>query len=153
MRAAEICTRHVVCIATSASIREAALKMRNHHVGSLVVADQPNGERVPVGVITDRDIAVAVVAAGIDPDSLTVEDVMSRDVVTCTESESLFDIIATMLARGVRRLPVLNDKGGLAGMISADDVYGALSTHLHMVSHALSRAQAHEMEVRAEETP
>lgn len=153
MRAAEICTRHVVSITTSASIREAALRMRSHHIGALVVADQPNGERVPVGVITDRDIAIAVVAAGIDPDSLTVADVMSRDVATCTESEDLFDIIATMLARSVRRLPVLNDKGGLAGMVSADDVYGALSTHLHMLSHALSRAQVREMEVRTEELP
>ena len=148
MRAAEICTHNVVYIAAHASIRDAALSMRSHHVGALVVADQPNGERVPIGILTDRDIAVAVVAAGIDPDHLTVEDVMSRDVATCTESEDLFDIVGTMFARGVRRLPVLNDKGGLAGMISADDLYGALCTHLRMLSQALAREQVREMEVR-----
>lgn len=149
MHAAEICTHHVVHIARTASIREAAQSMRNHHVGALVVTDQPNGERVPVSVLTDRDIAVAVVAAGIDPDTVTVEDVMSQDVAVCAESEDLFDIIATMLTRGVRRLPVLNDKGGLAGMVSTDDAYAALSTHLRMLSQTLAREQVREMKVRA----
>ncbi|AND68477.1 hypothetical protein ATSB10_10230 [Dyella thiooxydans] len=149
MHAAEICTRHVVYIDRKASIREAAQSMRGHHVGALVITDQPNGERVPAGIITDRDIAIAVVAAGIQPENLTVEDVMNRNVATCTESEDLFDIITTMLARSVRRLPVVNDKGGLVGMVSADDLYGALSTHLRMLSQALAREQVREMEVRA----
>lgn len=148
MHAAEICTRHVVYIDRRASIREAAQSMRSHHVGALVVTDQPNGERVPAGIITDRDIAIAVVAAGIQPENLTVEDVMNRNVATCAESEDLFDIITTMLARSVRRLPVVNDKGGLVGMVSADDLYGALSTHLRMLSQALAREQVREMEVR-----
>ena len=73
---------------------------------------------------------------------------MSGNLATCTESEDLFDIIATMLARSVRRLPVVNDKGGLVGMISADDLYGALSTHLRMLSQALAREQVREMEAR-----
>ncbi len=149
MHASEICTRHVVFVDRKASVREAAQSMRSHHVGALVITDQPNGERVPVGIITDRDIAISVVAAGIQPENLTVEDVMSRDVATCTESEDLFDIIATMLARSVRRLPVVSGKGGLIGMISADDLYGALSTHLRMLSQALTREQVREMEARA----
>jgi len=148
MRAAEICTRHVVYIDRRASVREAAQSMRANHVGALVITEQPNGERVPAGIITDRDIAISVVAAGIQPENLTVEDVMSGNLATCTESEDLFDIIATMLARSVRRLPVVNDKGGLVGMISADDLYGALSTHLRMLSQALAREQVREMEAR-----
>ncbi|MCP1375263.1 CBS domain-containing protein [Dyella lutea] len=148
MHAAEICTRHVVYIDRKASIREAAQSMRSHHVGALVITDQPNGERVPAGIITDRDIAIAVVAAGIQPENLMVEDVMNRNVATCAESEDLFDIITTMLARSVRRLPVVNDKGGLVGMVSSDDLYGALSTHLRMLSQALAREQVREMEVR-----
>lgn len=148
MHAAEICTRHVVYIDRKASIREAAQSMRSHHVGALVITDQPNGERVPAGIITDRDIAIAVVAAGIQPENLMVEDVMNRNVATCTESEDLFDIITTMLSRSVRRLPVVNDKGGLVGIVSADDLYGALSTHLRMLSQALAREQVREMEVR-----
>lgn len=148
MHAAEICTRHVVYIDRKASIREAAQSMRSHHVGALVITDRPNGERVPAGIITDRDIAIAVVAAGIQPENLMVEDVMNRNVATCTESEDLFDIITTMLSRSVRRLPVVNDKGGLVGIVSADDLYGALSTHLRMLSQALAREQVREMEVR-----
>lgn len=149
MRASEICTQQVIYIDRRASVREAAQSMRGHHVGALVIADQPDGERVPAGIITDRDIAVCVVAAGIQPDNLTVEDVMSRDVATCTESEDLFDIIATMLARSVRRLPVVNDNGGLVGMVSADDLYGALSTHLRMLNQAMTREQVREMKARA----
>lgn len=149
MHAAEICTRHVVFVDRKASIREAAQSMRGHHVGALVVTDRPDGECVPVGILTDRDIAISVVAAGIHPESLTVEDVMSRNPATCAETEDLFDIIATMLARSVRRLPVVNEQGALVGMVSADDLYAALSTHLRMLSQALAREQVREMEVRA----
>lgn len=148
MRIADICTRHVVHIQAGASIREAAQQMRNHHVGTLVVTEQPNGERVPVGILTDRDIAIGVVAAGVDPESLSVDDVMSRDVITCAESEELFDVIQVMRERGVRRLPVLNAAGGVTGMVSADDAYGAISAHLNALSHALARGQVREMRSR-----
>lgn len=148
MRISDICTRNVVYIGATASVREAAEAMRKNHVGSLVVIDQPNGERIPIGVITDRDIVVAVVAPGVDPQALTVGDVMSRPPATCSEDEDVFDAIQTMRDRGVRRLPVLNPKGGLAGMLSTDDIYGALSTHAGELSHALTQEQVREMQAR-----
>ena len=148
MRISDICTRRVVEIRSGASVREAAETMRKRHVGALVVVDQPNGERIPIGIVTDRDIVVAVVAPGVDPQSLTVGDVMSRNPATCAENEDLFDAIETMRKRGVRRLPVLNPKGGLAGIVTIDDIYGALSAHMGELSHALSREQVREMEVR-----
>lgn len=148
MRISDICTRNVVHISAIASVREAAESMRKNHVGALIVIDQPNGERIPIGVITDRDIVVTVVAPGVDPQSLTVGDVMSRPPVTCGEDEEIFDAIHTMRDRGVRRLPVLNAKGGLAGVLSTDDIYGALSTHAGELSHALTREQVREMQSR-----
>lgn len=149
MRIIDICTRHVIHIAPDAPIAAAAESMRRHHVGALVVVDQPNGERVPVGMITDRDIVVAVLASGVDPDAVSVRDVMSSPVTCCGESQELFDAIRLMRERGVRRLPVLNLHGGLAGMVAADDVYGALASHLRELSYALTREQVQEMQTRA----
>jgi CBS domain-containing protein len=148
MRISEICTRNVVHIGATASVREAAQTMRKNHVGALVVIDQPNGERIPIGVITDRDIVVSVVAPGVDPQALTVGDVMSRPPATCGEEQDIFDAIQTMRARGVRRLPVLNAMGGLAGMLSTDDIHGALSMHSGELSHALTHEHVHEMLAR-----
>lgn len=148
MRIADICTPYVIDIKADTSVRAAAEAMRKRHVGALVVTDKPNGERIPVGILTDRDIVLAVVAANVDADSLTVGDLMNQQVATCTEDEELFSAITTMRHRGVRRLPVLNAKGGLVGIVSADDIYAALGTHLRELSHALTREQVHEMELR-----
>jgi len=148
MRIDDICTRRVVNTDANISVHQAAEMMRKHHVGSLVVTEQPNGERIPIGFITDRDIVLAVVAVGISTDALMVSDIMSRNVATCTENEDIFDAIETMRARGVRRLPVLNSVGGLTGMVAADDIYGALGTHMRELSEALTREQAHEMKAR-----
>jgi CBS domain-containing protein len=84
----------------------------------------------------------------VDPQAVTVGDVMSRNPATCGEDEELFDAIQTMRERGVRRLPVLNAKGGLVGMLAADDVNGALSSHMVELSHALTREQVKEMQSR-----
>lgn len=148
MRISDLCTRNVVHIDAKWSLRDAAELMRKRHVGSLVVIDKPDGERIPVGIVTDRDIVLTVIAPGIDPDGLTVGDVMTRQLACCSESDELFDAIATMRQHGVRRLPVLNDKGGVVGMVSADDIYGALAAHLEQLSQALTREQVREMEMR-----
>lgn len=148
MNISDICTRSVVHIDADQSVHAAAELMRKRHVGSLVVIEKPDGEHVPVGIITDRDIVLAVIAPGIDAGVLTVGDVMSRRLASCSEGDDLFDAIATMRRHGVRRLPVLNGKGGLAGVVSADDIYGALGMHLQELSQALTREQVREMELR-----
>lgn len=148
MRISDICTRNVVHISAAASVREAATTMRSRHVGALVVVDQPNGERIPIGILTDRDIVLSVVAAGVDAERLSVGDAMSQPVATCSEHDDVFGAIETMRRYGVRRLPLLNAAGGLSGMLAADDIVGALGDYLHGLGHALSREQAHEMEAR-----
>lgn len=148
MRIGEICTRNVVRIGPGQSLHAAAELMRKRHVGSVVVVDEPDGERAPVGIITDRDIVLAVIAPGVDPAVLTVGDVMTRELATCAESDDVFNAIEAMRRRGVRRLPVLDDKGVLAGMVSADDIYGALGVHLQELAQALTREQVREMERR-----
>ncbi len=148
MHIADICTRSVAHIDADQSVQAAAELMRKRHVGSLVVIDMPDGERLPVGIVTDRDIVLSVVAPGVDAASLTVGDVMTRSLVTCAENDDLFDAIAAMRRRGVRRLPVLDGHGALAGMVTIDDIYGAIGTYLQELSQALTRDQVREMETR-----
>jgi CBS domain-containing protein len=148
MRIADICTHSVIHVDPDLSVRDAAKLMRKKHVGTLMVVEQPDGERIPVGIVTDRDIVVAVIASEVDPDTLTVGDIMTRQLATCAASQELFDAVQTMRSRGVRRLPVLNRHGGLCGMLSADDIIAAMGTHLGELAHALSHGQVREMEVR-----
>ncbi|MCC8364653.1 CBS domain-containing protein [Lysobacter sp. A6] len=148
MRIAEICSRDVACIGTTASIRVAALDMRRHHVGCLVAIDCRDAERIPRGIITDRDIAIEVTAMGIDPESVTVADVMARSPATCGENDKLFDAIDTMRVRGVRRLPVVGVRGQLVGIISAGDINEALGMCVRELWQAGSRSRARESEGR-----
>ncbi|UGB39584.1 CBS domain-containing protein [Frateuria soli] len=148
MQVRDICTHEAVSISPAASVVEAARLMRTRHVGVLVVVEQPNGERIPVGVLTDRDIVLEVVAPEAPCARLRVGDVMTREPVTCAEEEQLLDAVARMRICGVRRLPVTNPKGGLCGLLSLDDIYGALAVYMQEMSRALTRGQSREMEVR-----
>jgi CBS domain-containing protein len=112
MHVYDICTHQVISVSPAASVTEAARLMRKRHVGMLVAVEQPDGERIPVGVLTDRDIVVEVVAPEVPFAQLRVDKVMTREPVTCSHDEQLLDAVARMRTHGVRRLPVLNDKGG-----------------------------------------
>src|SRR5512139_2208636 len=117
MTAGELCSRTVVFAERDMGLVEAARLMRDHHVGALVVVDQANGKRVPVGVLTDRDIAVAVVAKEVDARTLRVGEVMSGEPITVREQDSVLDALRVMRARGVRRVPVTDAQGALVGIL------------------------------------
>lgn len=148
MRIDDICTGDVVDISPESSVREAAHRMRAAHVGSLVVVNRNARGRIPIGMLTDRDIVVSVVSPGIDPDVLTVGDVMTHPVVSCTVDEDLFAALERMRQAGVRRLPVLDALGDLSGLLSADDVVSALGWHLRELSRAMTTEQVREMAQR-----
>lgn len=145
MRVADICTRSIVHVLPEISVRKAAEVMRHRHVGALVVVERPDGESTPIGVLTDRDIVLEVVAMGVDPDAVTAADVMTRTPATCAEDEELFDAIQAMRRHGVRRLPVVDSRGFLVGMLAADDVIAVLGEHLGNLSHGLVHEQALEI--------
>ena len=149
MRISDICSRDIACIDAQASIRLAALEMRRHHTGSVVVLNQRDPQRIPRGILTDRDVVMEVVAPGIDADSVTVADVMAADPATCTEDDKLFDAIETMRLHGVRRLPVVGVRGELVGLVSADDILSALGTCLRELWQAGARGIAREIESRS----
>jgi predicted transcriptional regulator len=122
MAIGEICSREVVFIARSESCAQAARLMRENHVGSLVVVAKMGAPAMPIGMITDRDLAVGVMALGLDPEKTLVEAVMRPRIALVRENEGLGRAVALMRAEGVRRLPVVDADGNLVGILAADDL-------------------------------
>jgi CBS domain-containing protein len=139
MRIGEICTREVVHCAPDASVPELAQLMRNHHVGDLIVAEARSGRLEPLGIVTDRDLVVKVLAEGVAAQTLTAADLMTRKLVTGAEAESVHEAIERMRAEGVRRLPVVAADGVLVGVLSADDVTEFLAEELTELAHIAPR--------------
>lgn len=144
----EICTRSVTIAFRTTSVDGAARLMRDNHVGCLVVVDEVEGRRIVVGVLTDRDIVTAVVAPGIDPATLTVDDVMTTDLVTAREEDSLIDLMRSMRRKGVRRIPVVGGQDELIGVVALDDVLNVLSEELGLLVDAIDSEGKRERKMR-----
>ncbi len=127
MTVGRLCRRSPFTAYESESLTVAAQRMREAHVGFLVVI-RPQHLRV-VGVITDRDIVTAVVAQGASPSDFTVGDVMTREPLLIEESQSPVSALGLMREAGVRRVPVVAD-GQLVGVLSVDDLLGSLAQQL-----------------------
>jgi CBS domain-containing protein len=148
MTMGQVCNREVVFIHAQASIPEAARLMREHHVGDLVVIKEKSGKRVPVGIVTDRDIVLEVIAEGVGMNDVNVGDIMSDNLVTARESDGLLDTIKVMRAKGIRRLPVVNDDNELAGILSVDDLIDLFSEQIVDLARLIAREQGREKAVR-----
>jgi len=144
MRIGEICTVQTVYCTRDETVQGAALLMRKHHVGDLVVIDPIDGQRIPIGIITDRDIVVSVIALGLDPASLLVGDIMSDDLLTTSEDDDVYETIERMRFRGIRRVPVVDSGGGLTGIVSADDLLEFLAQEMGELSRIASHQQNQE---------
>jgi CBS domain-containing protein len=118
MRVSAMMTRSVCCIDPEATLEEAARDMRDRDIGSVPVARDGK----PIGMLTDRDIAIRAVAEGRDPRSTQVREVMTGNVVCCREDESIEDAAELMENRQVRRLLVIDRGGRLCGIVSLGDL-------------------------------
>jgi CBS domain-containing protein len=118
MKTQDIMTSHVETISPTESTKDAAVKMRDLHIGALLVVDA--GELV--GMITDRDICCKVIATGRDAVMTQVREVMIKDVTTCFDDQDITDAAQIMADRHVRRLPVVHHDKSLAGLLSLDDL-------------------------------
>ncbi len=130
----EVCTKPPVTLPAGAPISEAARLMQERNVGTIVVV---GGGRA-VGILTDRDIALAVAAEGRRP-STHVGDVMHPNPAVIREDQGIFDAVKMLADRGVRRLPVVDGNGHLTGVIALDDVLMLLGNELGQVASALAR--------------
>jgi len=148
MNAGDICNREVVVAYRNTSLAEAAKLMRENHVGSLVVVVDRLSERVPIGMLTDRDLTVAVIAKELDPRKLNVGEVISSELFTVREKDSVTDVLRLTRERGVRRVPVLTHSGALAGLVTVDDVLDIVAEQLGDIVHAVARERVRETRVR-----
>lgn len=148
MRTGQYCRRAVISIGTRADIAEAARRMRDSHVGFLVALNEGDERRRPVGVLTDRDIVLQVTARDVDPHSVTVGDVMSRDPLVAGENDELGDLVHAMRQAGYRRAPVVDSSGSLVGIIAIDDVIDLIAGLLCDLAGSIANQQRQERRVR-----
>ncbi|HTX05358.1 MAG TPA: CBS domain-containing protein [Steroidobacteraceae bacterium] len=150
MNVGSICNRRVVTASPQLDIQAAAELMRQEHIGFLVVVPQePRGPQPPLGVLTDRDIIVSVVAKRADPASLKVGDVMSMQPVVVGESDAIDLALKTMRRAGVRRLPVVNSRGEIVGVLSLDDLLEFVAREMESLSGAVRNERQIEGVTRA----
>ncbi len=125
-----ICNRDTVIARRDDAISTVARLMRVHHVGSVVVVeDAPEGIK-PVGIVTDRDLVVEILAAEVDAQTVTAGDVMTHELVSAREHDGIWVTLKRMRNQGIRRLPVVDDRGVLIGLVSADDLLDLLAGEL-----------------------
>jgi len=135
--------RDAISIEPTKGIVEAARLMREKHIGFLVVAQPaaPPVERRVVGVLTDRDLVIAIIAREADPRALTVGDVMTRNPLLVSETCPLDAALGLMREAGVQRVPVVNKEGGLSGVLSVDDVLERIARQLTNIAGSISCGQ------------
>ncbi len=148
MSVGEICNRIVIVTNRATRLDEAARLMREHHVGSIVVVDETAAGNKPAGVVTDRDIVIECVATGVNPATVTVEEIMAPDLVVAREADDVLDSLNKMRAKGIRRMPVVDGHGVLVGILTLDDLLGILAEQVDGMVKAIAQEQAREARTR-----
>jgi len=153
MTIAAICRRQVVTIDALASLREAAARMREHHVGALVVTTEIAGAETVIGIITDRDLTIDVLARDLNPAEAKVGQLASRHLASVPETAGIAQAVEVMKQTGVRRLLVTGAEGCMTGFVAADDLLEALAEQLTGLALALRSGVARESAERAAIAP
>jgi len=148
MPISECCNIGVVCCESNASIPQIAHLMRKHHVGDVVVVRHEGSTRIPIGIITDRDIVVETIAEQVDMDLLTAGDIMSSPLITVHENESFAESLRLMRHHKIRRLPIVDEKGVLFGIVAADDIVHLLTLELSMLTTTMTEQPVAEVQLR-----
>ena len=148
MKLKDLCVLDVACCTPGSTISEAARLMRQHHTGDLVVLDDADEEREPVGIITDRDIVLEVLAKGRDPGRTTVREIMSTQLVVASDSEDYAEALQRMATHGVRRVPVVDDKRCVLGIVTLDDMLRVHAAQANRLLDIVGKEQAREQRTR-----
>jgi len=143
-----ICTLEVACCGPQTTVLAAARLMRDRHTGDLVVVAGDDERVAPLGVITDRDIVVEVLGKGLDPATTTVTSIMRTPVVIANEGEDTSQALERMRHHGVRRIPVVGDRGKLVGVVTVDDLLRNLAADAGSLADIVAREQRHEQRTR-----
>jgi CBS domain-containing protein len=143
-----ICNHNVATIGQSQGVLDAAALMREEHVGDLIVVETRANAQVPVGILTDRDIVVGVIAKRVAPDEVTVGDAMTRNLLTVREDASIEFALREMRRHGVRRAPVVRANGDLVGVIAVDDIIEHIAKQLGSLAELIRLEQVAEQRTR-----
>ncbi|MDA2921015.1 CBS domain-containing protein [Desulfobacterota bacterium AH_259_B03_O07] len=130
----DLATSQVITLPLSVPVTEAATLMRDQNIGAIVIVDD---ERRPIGILTDRDIVLSVVAVNKHPGEFVVEDIMTRELVMVDEETDIFQLLKKISEKSIRRIPVTK-KGELVGIVSVDDIIVVIATELSNLAVALS---------------
>jgi CBS domain-containing protein len=141
MTVGRFCNREVVIADKDMSIAEVAKLMRTHHVGDVVIVSGTAKRPRPIGILTDRDIVIELIACNVPIDSVAAGDVMSYELVTAREGDSIWDTLQHMRARGIRRIPVVNNADELEGILSIDDLLELFAEELNLLAKVPFREQ------------
>jgi CBS domain-containing protein len=149
MTAGDICNRNVVVAPKTETVVDAAKRMRMAHVGDIIVVEARQGRHVPVGIVTDRDIVVSLVASDADHlNYLSLDDMMSDDLVTAKEQDSIEAALLRMRERGVRRLPVVDAAGTLVGILTLDDLWRHFTQQQGLLVELMANEEHRERHLR-----
>lgn len=149
MRVLDVVKSRVTVARPNERLLDAIRRMRDEHVGALVVVEQCENGRRPVGILTDRDIVVGVFAKDQSHiGMLDVGDVMTPEPVTATSDEDVGDVLRRMRSFGVRRVPVVDASGMLDGVVTLDDIMAGLSEELASAAALVMRQSEREEERR-----
>lgn len=148
MTISAICSREIITVHRDATVLHAAMLMRQYHMGDVVVIEDRKGKSVPVGIVTDRDIVIELVATELDCRVITAGDIMGTHLIVVKEDAGIFEAIQLMSAKGVRRLPVVDNEGGLAGIVTLDDLLLLLAKELGAFSKLIRHEQKNEATLR-----
>ncbi len=145
MSVGEFCNRQVVIARPESDIVAVAKLMRQYHVGDVVIVQGQKGEaQMPLGIITDRDLVIELLAQEVNLDAVTVSDVMSYELVTCKETVGLWDALQRMESKAIRRLVVVSDTGSLVGILTVDDILELLADEMASLAKVAIGQQSRE---------
>lgn len=145
MSIGDICNREVIIAYKQENLEKAVRLMREYHVGDVIVVEERDGGRVPVGILTDRDILISVIGEDIEPRDISIEDVMSFELLTGHVDDSLLESLARMRQKGVRRLPVVDGRGELVGILTMDDIIDVLAEEIADLAGLIRNEQKREI--------
>lgn len=129
MTIGDYCKHVVITTSKNTNVFDAAKLMKKHNIGNVVVVDETNGG-TPIGIFTDRDITIKIVADEIDPRKLTVGDAMTQDLLVLQEHQSIQEAIDKMCAKKVRRAPIIDKNNKIIGIATVDDLLLLFSDEL-----------------------
>lgn len=142
-----ICKTEVVTIDRKSTLKSVSELMQKKHVGSVIVTEGYNGQRIPVGIITDRDIALSLGSAA-KPQDIVVEVIMQTHPITAKSSDGIYETIVKMRENGIKRLPVVMDDGSLFGVITADDLLVLMGEEINNLARIPETQITHEQGLR-----